>query len=377
MSLNNVRGIFGVLSLVAVLLVSSILYAEPPSTESSIQLVTPLEGAFLKGVIPLEATLHAAEAIDFVSFYSGDTLISSDSDHPYSIDWDTTQEADGPHTLVVRATGKDFIELSSPRVSVTIDNTPPTATLREPEDDGTVMGLITLEATAQDILGVSLMKFLVDGKAIETRTDPPFDYSWDTEAYSNGPHAIQVRVIDHAGNYYTTPPIGVVIENVNRPPLLKTIGSKTVAEGNLLTFTIGAIDPEGDRDPLVFTVNQLPPWATFDPETQVFSGTPDHEIASVLDPSVVYSNIIFQVCDVEPLCDREGISISVVDSNRPPDVDVEGELVLSEGERVNVTLIVTDPDGDPVTCAAAFIPKWLTFVDSVERRGVKIKELLA
>jgi hypothetical protein len=63
----------------------------------------------------------------------------------------------------------------------------------------------------------------------------------------------------------------------NTPPVLGTIGSKSVNEGGLLTFTVSASDPDGDG--LTFSASNLPTGANFNPSSHVFSWTPDYDDA--------------------------------------------------------------------------------------------------
>jgi hypothetical protein len=60
----------------------------------------------------------------------------------------------------------------------------------------------------------------------------------------------------------------------NRPPVLNSIGAKTVNENELLEFTITASDP--DADTLTYTAGNLPTGASFDANQQKFSWTPGY-----------------------------------------------------------------------------------------------------
>lgn len=61
--------------------------------------------------------------------------------------------------------------------------------------------------------------------------------------------------------------------SVNHPPLLAPIGSPWVYEGNLLSFTLTATDPDGDL--LEYHASGLPSGANLDPGTGEFSWTPN------------------------------------------------------------------------------------------------------
>ncbi len=45
--------------------------------------------------------------------------------------------------------------------------------------------------------------------------------------------------------------VTITVGNVNRPPVLTAIGTKTATEGQLLTFTATATDPDGDTRDLL------------------------------------------------------------------------------------------------------------------------------
>lgn len=62
------------------------------------------------------------------------------------------------------------------------------------------------------------------------------------------------------------------------PPIFDSIGEERdlnsnlyVIEGNQIEFTVSAQDPEGDT--LIYSAENVPSWATFDPGTRTFSGT--------------------------------------------------------------------------------------------------------
>ncbi len=150
-----------------------------------------------------------------------------------------------------------------------------------------------------------------------------------------------------------------VCHTPNRPPVLNSIGVKTVQEGQLLEFTITASDPDGD--PLTHSASNVPPGATFDPGTQTFSWTPDFVQAGS------YPNVTFTVTDdgSPNLNDSEVITITVNDTNRAPVLDAVGNKAVDEGQLLQFTITSTDPDiGDTLTHSAKNLPTGAS-VDSV------------
>lgn len=66
--------------------------------------------------------------------------------------------------------------------------------------------------------------------------------------------------------------ITITVGNVNRAPAIDSVAPQEVLEGELVTFTVSAIDPDGNN----FTLSalNLPSGASFDAQTGVFSWTP-------------------------------------------------------------------------------------------------------
>jgi hypothetical protein len=96
--------------------------------------------------------------------------------------------------------------------------------------------------------------------------------------------------------------ITITVINVDRPPMLDFIGDRLASAEELVQFTIKATDP--DEDPLTYVASNLPPGATFDPQTRTFSWTPNP------GQQGSYPGIRFEVSDGE-LTDLEDITITV------------------------------------------------------------------
>ncbi|MDI3487013.1 MAG: hypothetical protein PWQ51_1986, partial [Methanolobus sp.] len=97
-------------------------------------------------------------------------------------------------------------------------------------------------------------------------------YTWDTYYHDNGTYVIEFVVSDGTVNVSNT--TTVYVNDVNAPPELTYIGSKTIAEEETLNFTVIATD-EYDNDTLTYyTSNFSNNNATFNNETHLFSWTP-------------------------------------------------------------------------------------------------------
>jgi len=126
----------------------------------------------------------------------------------------------------------------------------------------------------------------------------------------------------------------------NTPPILSSIGNKTVSEGNVLTFSLSASDAE--NDPFFFSASSMPDGALPDGATLVgkqFSWKPN------FDQSGTY-RILFTVREgTSGLMDSEEIQITVSNTNRPPELClIPSQTNREEGKAISFLIEAFDPD---------------------------------
>ena len=126
-----------------------------------------------------------------------------------SYDWDTTQYADGSHTIEASARGH------TDTVTVTVDNnggggnTSPVVTITNPSDGATVSDTVTITVTATDAEDGELTPDIyIDDVYITTANS----YDWDTTLESDGTHTIYAEAID-SGNLTGSDSITVTVDN--------------------------------------------------------------------------------------------------------------------------------------------------------------------
>jgi hypothetical protein len=81
------------------------------------------------------------------------------------------------------------------------DTQAPSVSITNPADGATVSGTVSVTASASDNVGVTQVRFYVDGSLKTTDTSSPYSYSWDTTGYSDDSHTVQAVAYDAAGNY--------------------------------------------------------------------------------------------------------------------------------------------------------------------------------
>ena len=117
--------------------------------------------------------------------------------------------------------------------------------------------------------------------------------------------------------------VSITVNHVNHPPVLAPIGNRSVAAGSTLTFTISAVDVDGDA--LTYSATNVPPGASFDPSTRVFAWTP------TIAQTGTYS-MTFSVAD-GTVSDSEGIAIHV--TGIVSDIDGDGHADILWRHTVN------------------------------------------
>lgn len=80
------------------------------------------------------------------------------------------------------------------------DGSAPLIAITAPGDRSTVSGTVTIEAAAQDDVGVTKVTILVDGKALAELTTGPYRATWSTTGVPDGLHSIEAVALDAAGN---------------------------------------------------------------------------------------------------------------------------------------------------------------------------------
>ena len=192
--------------------------AGPPDTVApSATIIEPSDGATVSGVVPVNATAGDDVGVTNVELLVDGVVRASDATAPYGFSWNSTSVGNGNHTLVARASDAAGNTGLSPPVDVDVanipDTTPPTAAIAAPSDGATVSGVVPVEASAGDDVGVTNVELLVDGVVRASDADAPYAFSWNSTSVANGSHALVARAYDGAGNTGLSPAVNVMVAN--------------------------------------------------------------------------------------------------------------------------------------------------------------------
>ena len=88
----------------------------------------------------------------------------------------------------------------APTPTPAADTKPPTVAITSPSSGATVSKTVGVNVSANDNVGVTMTKYLVDGGIVGGFSPPSMNLSWDSATVSNSSHVISVVAYDAAGN---------------------------------------------------------------------------------------------------------------------------------------------------------------------------------
>jgi hypothetical protein len=158
----------------------------------------------------------------------------------------------------------------------------------------------------------------------------------------------------------------LVVNNVNRAPVLASISSQSMSEGDTLNVMVSSTDPDANN--ITLTPSNLPAFGSF---TDNGDGTGNFHFTPGFENTGVYPNIeVVAADDGNPsLSDTVLFTLSVGDVNRAPVLDVIADQGMDEGDTLDVSVTSTDPDGDNITLVANNLPSFGSFTDSGDGTG--------
>lgn len=100
------------------------------------------------------------------------------------------------------------------RDGAAVDSSAPSTAITSPSGGSTVKGLVTVDVSASDNVGVSRVDLLVNGTRIASDLTAPYGFSWDSTAVADGNATLSAQAFDAAGNY-ATHAVTVKVANVD------------------------------------------------------------------------------------------------------------------------------------------------------------------
>ena len=145
-----------------------------------------------------------------------------------------------------------------------------------------------------------------------------------------------------------------VLAPANDTPTISGIPPTSVVAGSNYSFQPSATDPAGKV--LTFSIQAMPPWATFSASTGALTGTPTSANIGT------FTGIVIAVSDATSTAALPAFSIQV---QSPPDhapvIGGTPSTNVVAGASYSFTPTASDPDGDTLTFSIANQPSWATF----------------
>jgi len=88
----------------------------------------------------------------------------------------------------------------TPPTPPSADTTLPTVTIISPSKGATVKDTVNFQVSATDESGIQMVYFYIDDAELSSDSTSPYQYNWDTTAYSNGSHKLSAKALDGADN---------------------------------------------------------------------------------------------------------------------------------------------------------------------------------
>jgi hypothetical protein len=101
---------------------TTVVVANNDSTPPAVSIVSPLNGANVSGVVPIDTAPTDDLGVQKVQFWVDSTYLSFDASSPYSKSWNSVSVANGSHTIRVRAVDWAGNVSSDVTITVTVSN---------------------------------------------------------------------------------------------------------------------------------------------------------------------------------------------------------------------------------------------------------------
>jgi hypothetical protein len=99
-----------------------------------------------------------------------------------------------------------------------VDSTAPVAAISAPLGSSTVSGLVAVDASASDNVGVTRLDLQVNGTTVASDTSAPYGFSWNSAGVANGMANLVTVAFDAAGNVGRSATVAVNVANATATP---------------------------------------------------------------------------------------------------------------------------------------------------------------
>jgi hypothetical protein len=244
-------------------------------------------------------------------------------------------------------------------VDITVNNVdlPPVLDPLPPQtmDEGTHLDLrVTATDPDGDIITLIAEQLPINSAFVDS-TGGVGGFEFDPDYTQSGFY--QVRFIAQSNALADTQLVDITVNNVDLPPVMDPLSPQTMDEGTHLDLRVTASDPDGDIITLI--AEQLPLNSAFVDSTGGVGGF-------TFDPDYTQSGFyqVRFIAQSNALADTQLVDITVNHVDLPPVIDPIPPQFIDEGAHLDLRIVSTDFDGDPISLTAEQLPINSAFVDS-------------
>ncbi|NTV50312.1 MAG: hypothetical protein HGB32_11630 [Geobacteraceae bacterium] len=154
-------------------------------------------------------------------------------------------DPDIAYKFAVSAYNTSGTESSFSNIVTIAEQSAPTVTITSPADSASVSGVVLLNVSASDNVGVSSVEFYVNGVLKATDIASPYAYSWDTSLLSPGAYTLMVKAYDAAGNVSQSTKSVTVVNDLIAPTVVVTSPASNATVSGVVTISSSASDNLG------------------------------------------------------------------------------------------------------------------------------------
>lgn len=130
------------------------------------------------------------------------------------------------------------------------DTQAPSVAITAPTGGASVSGVVAVNVSASDNVGVTRVELRVNGNTVATDTSSPFAFSWDSRTVANGSASLVAYAFDAAGNSKASSAVSVgvsnaVVADTTAPTVLITSPTASAQVSGTVSVNVSASDNAG------------------------------------------------------------------------------------------------------------------------------------
>ena len=221
---------------------TSLQSAPQDTTPPTVTIDEPENNSVVGGIVTIQVTSSDENPDTTWLTIDGNTVATWSGAGTFTYDWDTTSYSDGGHQIIAYANDTAG-NVGSYSIAVTVDNSPPSVTIDQPQNESYVKGTVTIQVTSNDS-HPNMTWLKIDGNTVDSWSGSgTFTYSWDTTSYSDGEHQIIAYANDSVGNIAN---YSIVVTVDNTPP---SISITNPQNNSLVSGTVNIQVSSSDQNP--------------------------------------------------------------------------------------------------------------------------------